>query len=475
MLIRTGGERGRRGSATLIALLSVVAILGITGAVISVGMREQGERRGSVADEKARDVARAGVAHAVARLYADETGDIGTPDAPVGFGGGAYWVDVEDLGNGFFSATSEGTADRHTHAVEAVIQAIEGGIYDNAIFAGNTSGDADYALELGGLGTQADYVDGDIYSGEDVLMEGAATVTGTIRAQDAILGATGETQVSQPVPDLKAMDYAGTADIDVAALFDSGEYWSSDSAGGSAYQMPESSPAHIFRKNPTDRVSDTSSTVKDDFFLEDPYESVSADYGKDGSNPYEFTLSGVSGEPGEDSNHKVFYIDGNLWVHNKKTYSLALGHDEPDGVQITIVVSGNIYLADNLFYEDADVDGIALIAMVDEDVEDSGNIYFGDPAFGTLQQMNAFMYAENNFYDLNLDQSGSAHVTLNGNMTAGNHVEVERDYGSSHTKLSVHFDDRISTGELEMPNLPLGGGQDGAEYLVVSWRRVGLQ
>src|SRR5690606_32174287 len=98
------------------------------------------------------------------------------------------------------------------------------------------------------------------------------------------------------------------------------------------------------------------------------------------------------------------------------------------------------------------------IAMKDPKVEDSGNVYFGDPVFGTLKQMNAFMYAENNFYDLNLDASGSAQVLLHGNMTAGNHVEIDRDYGPKHTKLTVDFDDRIATGQLEMPSLPSASG-----------------
>ena len=36
--------------------------------------------------------------------------------------------------------------------------------------------------------------------------------------------------------------------------------------------MKEESAAHIFRKNPSDRATDTVGTPKDDYFLEDPYE-----------------------------------------------------------------------------------------------------------------------------------------------------------------------------------------------------------
>src|SRR5262245_51486060 len=106
-------------------------------------------------------------------------------------------------------------------------------------------------------------------------------------------------------------------------------------------------------------------------------------------------LSGVSGAPGPNGNNQVYYIDGNLWIHNRNTYSFEFNHKEPNGIQITFVVNGNIYFSDNLFYKNTDRDGVAFIAMKDDNVSDSGNIYFGDPVFGTLEQMHAFMYAEN--------------------------------------------------------------------------------
>ena len=109
--------------------------------------------------------------------------------------------------------------------------------------------------------------------------------------------------------------------------------------------------------------------------------------------------------------------------------------------------------------------------MKDDDVADSGNIYFGDPTFGTLEHMSAFMYAENDFYDNNLDASGSATVTVVGNMSAGNQVAIERDWGSVHSKLTVEFDDRIVAGELDLPGLPTQSS-GGGKYEVLSWREV---
>ena len=105
-------------------------------------------------------------------------------------------------------------------------------------------------------------------------------------------------------------------------------------------------------------------------------------------------------------------------------------------------------------------------------MKDSGNIYFGDPVFGTLQKMYAYMYAENNFYDLNLDESGSSVVEVYGNMTAGNQVVIERDYGEEHTKLHVDFDERISTGEIVLPSLPGVSAGGAGKYGVTYWHRI---
>ncbi len=461
----------KRGSASVAVLFLVIAMLGISGAVLLVSTRNKGEQKATVERNHSLYAASSGVSHAVTNLHAAVKGDVGSEENQIEFSGGSYWADVTDNGDGTYTVLSVGTVRRNKSAVEAVIDTSGAGIYNNAIFAGNSSDDPLYELELGGSGGQADEVHGNVYSGQDVVVDGDADVDGVIRAKGDIEGAYGEEGSYQAIPDLAMMNYETTADFDVAANFESAT-WQWDNAGGWALQLPESDPAHVFRKNPSNRWSEKSSTVKDDYFLEDPYEPVRADWDQDGSDAFRSSFSGISGEPGPNSNKKVFFIDGNLWLHNKQSFSLGIKHNEPNGVQITIVAKGNIYFGDNFFYEDDNKDGLAFIAMKDSEVEDSGNIYFGDPVFGTLQQMHAFMYAENNFYDVNLDASGSSEVYLKGNMTAGNQVLIERDWGSSHTKLTVDFDDRIATGALQMPALPPQSGAEGNSFRVVSWRRV---
>ena len=301
-----------------------------------------------------------------------------------------------------------------------------------------------------------------------------ATVDGIVRATGSITGGSGETGITQPIPDLAGMNYAVNNGVNVAQQFasSSARYRSNSSYGGSAWQLPESNPAHIFRKNPSDRASNINGTTLDDYFLEDVYESINTSSAINPAAGSSITFAGVDGEPGSNGNNVLYYIDGNLWVHNTNAFSFTMRTSGNTPLHVTFVVKGNIYISDNIFYGRPEQDGLALIAMKDASVPDSGNIYFGDPTFGTLEYMEAFMYAENNFYDNNLSASGSARVTVHGNMTAGNQVLINRDVGRQHSKLTVNFDSRIWDQDLELPGIPLANGAD-PSYSVVSWREVG--
>jgi hypothetical protein len=131
-------------------------------------------------------------------------------------------------------------------------------------------------------------------------------------------------------------------------------------------------------------------------------------------------------------------------------------------------------MGDNILYQNPATDGVAIIAMKDPNVSDSGNIYFGDSVFGTLEEMDAFMYAENNFVDTNLNSSGSAHITVKGTMSAGNQININRDYGGSHTRLDLTFDPRVKDGTLALPELPaLLGGTQAHQYVIATQWAIG--
>lgn len=484
------GATARRGNATVLAVIILFVVGSLAAMVLSVTQRHSAEVSALADQNRAFFVAQAGVNDVLAQL---ETGElelkegeelrIGSQKEPLELSGGRYWVEVARDEDSVFTLTAQARAGLQQRAIEVVVEQAQIGVYHNGIFAGNSSEDPAYELELGGSLTQADQVYGDVYSGGDVAVRGNAEVFGTIRAQGTVEGkgsSSAETGKKQGIPDIAGMNYPVTADIMVAEEFKSGASYRSNDAGGSAWQLPESSPAHIFRKNPSDRTSETGATAKDDYFLEDPYEKVSSDSKSDGTDAYQITLSGVSGESGKSSNQKVFFIDGNLWIHNYQTMSLKFSHSEATGVQVTFVVRGNIYISDNLYYTNDSTDGVAFIAMKDSGVADSGNIYFGDPRFGTLERMYAYLYAENNFHDANLSATGSAKVELYGNMTAGNHVRINRDYATTvagktvlqHSKLTVDFDERVADGELVLPGLPRAAVGEEGTFEVLSWREA---
>jgi len=463
--------RSRRGGALLTSLIAVVVLAGMTAAMLSMSVASNEEHRASSSRIDSLYIAEAGLSEAVAMLNANGVaGQVGSPTAPLAFSGnGTYWSTTVDNGDGTFTIQSIGQVESSARGVEAVMLSNDNTVFDNALFAGNTSGDPLYALDFGGSGNQADEITGDVYSGGDIDISGDASFYGDLRAAGTINGPGGEEGIGQGAPDIAGMDYENNNDFDVASAFAAATY-ESNAAGGSAYQLPEDDPNHIFRLNPSDRTSDTSATEKDDYFLEDPYEKVRTDPNMNGKDAYHITLSGSGGQPGPDGNEKVYYIDGNLWIHNKQTYSFKL-YTNGDHTHVTFVVKGNIYFSDNLFYQNKEKDGVAFIAMKDDQVDDSGNIYFGDPVFGTLEHMDAFMYAENNFYDNNLDAQGSAEVTVVGNMSAGNQVLINRDYGNQHSKLTVEWDPRISDGTIALPGLPgMDAGADG--YTMLSWREI---
>jgi len=486
MIIHERKPRGtskRRGTVIFMALVVVLLLTTFSAASVGLVNSFTSETEFERQHASVLYLAEAGANRAVTALRKSlDDGTVppptvGTVDDPHELSGGTYWATITDNGDDTYTVVATASANRSERAVEVVLVRAGASPFDHALFAGNTSEDAGYSLSLGGDGRQADMVNGNVYSGGSVSITGDAVVDGDINAAGGIVGGEGETGVVWPAPDIPGMDYEVNHDFNVRELFyDSGlATWRSDDAGGSAWQLPESSPGHIFRLNPSDRRSETSSTEKDDYFLEDPYERLRSDSGSDGSDPYRITLSGTAGDPGPDGNGKVYFIDGNLWIHNYNTFSFQLYNGGSDGGRVTFIVKGSIFFSDNVFYEDVEKDGIAFVAITDEDVEDSGNIYFGDPEYGTLEEMHAFMYAENNFYDYNLDAAGSAEVRVFGNMSAGNHVSIERDYvardgSTQHSKLTVDFDDRLSTDQLYLPGLP--GTPSGSDWRISSWREV---
>ncbi|WP_372846106.1 hypothetical protein [Pontiella sp.] len=154
----------------------------------------------------------------------------------------------------------------------------------------------------------------------------------------------------------------------------------------------------------------------------------------------------------------TYYVDGHVWFHHTSTYGFKI-----DG-QSVIVSTRDIHISDNLEYSDnsrdESADMLALVALGQIDsitgaYLGDGNIYFGDPTYGTLFTADAFMFANNNFYYNTSSDTGEQGMPesgfrVYGNFMAMNQVVIVRDWyqrntyvdASGNTREAVKIDGR---------------------------------
>ncbi|MEQ1894092.1 MAG: hypothetical protein ABL998_16245, partial [Planctomycetota bacterium] len=173
---KNAAARARGGNATVIAVLMMLVIGSLVGLVLTVTQRHSAEANAVVDKERAFFVAEAGANEALARFATGNQADVGGPKAKLELSGGEYWVDIVDNADDTFTLTTFARAGLQEKAIEVVVEQEQQGVYNNGIFAGNSSNDPSYVLPLSGLKTQADKVTGDIYSGGSVTVSGDATV-----------------------------------------------------------------------------------------------------------------------------------------------------------------------------------------------------------------------------------------------------------------------------------------------------------
>lgn len=321
------------------------------------------------------------------------------------------------------------------------------------------------------------------------------TITGMNAPPHGTLSAAGGNDPIDPPP-LDKMYYNHPASLpppaDVASsnrygynvLVDGSAYGGSPIAGINSTAAPQ----HIFVRNPPNSDRGQSSgtyggvylprrdyqvttnaagaIAKDDYFIEDPADSTY------NNTQYPASSNGKSTKylnVQSSANNLTYYVDGNVWLHDPQTKVFKFRRS---GTRLTIVANGNVTISDELFYDGwyctgdgegywtADpTDALCLIALKDPSIPDSGNIRLGDAQFGTAGEIHAMLYAENNFIDNNLDTAGAPILRVYGNMSAGNHIQVNRSGTSSRTQLIVDLDSRIrdaaeDQGHVFLPGLP---------------------
>jgi len=489
--------RSTRKGIALVTVAIVSLILIILGfSMLNMVNDEITLARNAVNKTKAFYLAEAGVEIFTTRLNKGKFGNV----EEIALGEGSYHVDFypdEDPAYAIATGTVAGQQKRIKVTASFLAAPYECGIY-----AGGLSGEQ-WTLLLRGKGNPVsksggevggkDIVSGNVFVDGDVALHEESSVnsapppntfglngdveaTGSVELYDSasVSGDINEGVAPQDPPDLVGMNYAVNNTHNVSQIFTDN--------GISKGTLPAGHPLRdIFVKNPTDRSSECDTTTGDDYFIEPISVPGGGNY-KDSTTPLHL------------GNDRVYYVDGDVWIHNKVTYGFKM-----DG-KVTIVATGDIHISDNLEYTDSN-SMLGLVALGKYNGSDNlvsgGNVYFGDPRYGTMYTFSAMMFAANDFIyntDTVTGKAGepTSGFTVNGCFAALNKVSVERDWYTKdgkarparfnsetgqwidsetgqvlteseistlqHYQMKLNYDDRVRTKDTQPPGLPRGKG-----------------
>jgi hypothetical protein len=494
--------RSSEKGIALVAALVFTLVLTILGfSVLIVASNEITLTRNAVNKTKAFYLAEAGVEIFNARLNNGESGSI----EETALGEGSYRIDYYPNESPPY-AISTGEVGGQEKRIKVSVSFLAPP-YECGIYAADMSGE-EWTLMLRGQGNPQstgphgevggkDAIYGNIFVNGDVALyeessvnpapapniyelDGDVNASGNVNLYDSasVSGEITEDADMDSPPDLVGMNYAVNNTHNVAQIF-ADEHIS----GGhlpSGHELRD-----VFMKNPPDRSSECSSTTGDDYFLEPVSVHGGGTY-KQAPTPLDL---------GDD---RVYYVDGDMWVHSQSSYGFKV-----DG-KATIVATGNIHLSDNVLYADSNsLLGLVALGQYNDEGElvSGGNIYFGDPRYGTMYVVSGLMFAANDFlYNTDSVTHQAAEpesgFTVNGSLAALNRVSIERDWYTKRTRWSrenrparynsqtgqwidsetgevltssqistlrhyqmiLNYDDRVRTQDTQPPGLPRGEG-----------------
>jgi hypothetical protein len=451
--------------------------------------------------EKAFYAAEAGLAQLSTMLHNDKFENI----AETSLEKANYRVDL-DLNADPPYAVSTGKMGLEVKKIKAEITFLSPS-FDNAVYAGNITGDK-WMFSLRGEGDPTpvgwtgreiggkDEVNGNIYvNGDATLYEESSVNPSSMGNFNGDINSTGSTDILDKAsvsgtvtenapadthPSIEAMNYAVNNTHNVSKIF-------ADAGIDSGYLPSGNELRDIMVKNPSDRPEECCTTSGDDYFLEPVSVSNNGASSKDAKTPLNL---------GEN---RIYYVDGDVWVNSPKTYGFLV-----EG-QVTIVATGDIHISDNIKYADNEsLLGLVSIGKYDDSgkLVSGGNVYFGDPRFGTMYTASALMFAADSFlYNTDSVTGGMKEpetgFSVYGNLNALNQVSIERDWydpdgtgeprpaffkegdddggvwidletgeelssaeinSLRHYQMAITYDDRVRTQETQPPGLPKGKG-----------------
>jgi hypothetical protein len=494
-------ETKKNGLALPLVLVVIIIFIIVGLSILTLAEQESILGRIDADKNKAFYLAEAGLAKMAEQLQKPVVGDLN--EALTGtLEGESYRVEIDTNHSPcYVTATGIAGTIQKKVRVQAMFLAPP---YENAIWSMNKSGMA-YNFILAGTGNPKstgsgntsgkDTVNGDLFiNGNAYLFDqstiGAAPAPNTYNLPGDLdatgnISVAGGAKVSGSVnphaaapagfslTDLINMNYATNNNYNVSQEF--------TNAGVSSGHLPSGNALRdVFVKNPSDRAGECSLSTGNDYFFEPSSISTSGSWN-------------TAPTPLHAGNNIVYYVDGDVWVNSHETFGFTM-----DG-KVTIVATGNIHISDNLVYKDSSsMLGLVALGKYDSsgNLISGGNIYFGDPTYGTLNQFSGMMFAANNF-SYNTTTTGawtaepSSGFIINGCFAAINQVSVVRNwytsgttarpasYNSStgqwvdaqtgtaltatqvaqmrHYQMIVNYDERVRNSNTRPPGLPTGG------------------
>ena len=429
----------------LVAVAVFTVVLVILGfSVLIVASNEIILTHKSIDRTKAFYLAEAGVAVLTSNLTYGINGDIGE----TALGEGSYYVDVNAADDPPF-AIATGTADGQERRIKVTVSFLAPP-FECGIYAGGMGG-TPWTLILRGQGDPClvyssgtpvgnyggrDIINGNIFVDGNVAMfqqssvnpapypndyelDGDVDATGDIDQYDSayIAGEANDHAPAYSYPDLLGMNYAVNNTHNVGQIF--------ADEGITQGKLPYGHELRdVFQINPSGMTAECATTSGNDYFL----------------TPSSGLIGGswdTAPTPLDVGENRVYYVDGDVWVHSKSTFGFTLTG------KVTIVATGDIHISDNLEYADSSsMLGLVALGRYDSNtgtLTSGGNVIFGDPTYGTMYQASAMMFAANDFiYNSTAIGTFSAEpesgFIINGSLAALNHVSIERDW---YTRSSV--------------------------------------
>ncbi len=434
----------QRGSAMMLVVVMVLILVGISGAYMSLSWWNTKRAFQDEAGSQALYIAEAGAAIYINNLNANVASP--KPVAQQPLAGGSYWIPQENIVNfgnakGFpnFDATMPdvgannydpdfaafqvaGKFNGVTRRLDVLLTHKTGGVFWNAVFAGNSSKDTKYQLRLTGDKTALtqDVIKGNVYTGQDFLGTGDAELldqdgkppgkvtykgdkTGTTASANYVNGEEPGLEIKRDSgasgglleAEYKSSQYKGSRDpngvawVDVASSFDSKGVKNKWVDGSTAIDIvDQKDPSHIFRQNPSSTSGPQNRTEKyeytipstsvanprtgkprNDFYVEDPTSTSVTSPSLTGVPVNgDTSASMINVQP--SGNNAVYYIDGNMRISGEPIKSYQFNPQTGTGdIKMTFMVKGNVSLTDNLLYPnwESTKDAIAIIAVKDPD------------------------------------------------------------------------------------------------------------